>query len=158
MTLNSIKSEQVNEDNRSGEIQTGVQFQETSVGEDEDIHTTNSVAMFKEVYQQCLESCQSQIPVEIAQAFQMAASRLAVSLTAEDRATIKREFGSYGKNTIHTCLINEIFCAITDSYLFPLRIPRPESIVDVAMNNVEKAFQKEQISFQRVPRETTPLI
>ena len=125
--------------------------------DDDDEKHAHSHATFRQIYQQCLDSCQSQIPVAISQAFKMAESRLALSLTPQDRAIIKKEFGYMGKQYIHSCLFNEVFCAITDTYFFPMRTPRPQDVVDVAMANVQKCFQHRQITFQR-NRETTPLL
>lgn len=135
---------------------TQVQLDETQMNEDNE-KTAHTSATFKQVYQQCLDSCQSQIPVEISQAFKMAESRLALSLTAEDKATIHKEFGYLGKQIIHSCLFNEVFCATTDTYFFPWKTPRPNDVVEIAMENVSKCFQTRQITFQRA-KETTPLI
>ena len=128
--------------------------EETLLLESEHIqkHEKNS-AMFEEMYQQCLESCQSEIPIRIAQAFKMADTRLAVSLTKEDKITIRKEYGYLGKLIVHRCLYNEVFCSISDHEMFPRDIPKPEGVVLKVMKEVESIFQgKQKIVFDKMKR------
>lgn len=112
-----------------------------------------NIAMFEEMYQQCLESCQSEIPIRIAQAFKMADTRLAVSLTREDKMTIRREYGYLGKLIVHRCLYNEVFCSISDHAMFPRDIPRPEGVVLEVMKEVGRIFQgSSKIVFDKMKR------
>ena len=116
---------------------------------DNDNDNANACATFKEVYQQCLDSCTSQFPVRISQSFKMAESRLTMSLTKADKKVIKDEYGSLGKQIIFRCLYNEVFVTISEHYLFPFRCLSPEVAVEAAMKKVEKCFQKKQINFVR---------
>jgi hypothetical protein len=129
--------------------------EEESDDEDDENHHANLCQTFQEVYQQCLDSCQSQIPVQISQAFKMAEARLSMSLTREDKVTINENYGQKGKQIIYRCLYNEVFCAIADYRKFPKSVPRPETVVEKSMVLVEKCFQKKQINFFRKTEDET---
>lgn len=104
---------------------------------------------FMEVYQQVLDSCQSQIPVRISQAFKMAESRLSISLTKEDKSNLKVAYGFLGKQIIHRSLYNEVFCTIEEYYMFPYSCPRPDETVNLSMLKVQKYFMDRTIYFRR---------
>eukprot|EP00551_Chaetoceros_affinis_P011283 CAMPEP_0203674048 /NCGR_PEP_ID=MMETSP0090-20130426/14649_1 /ASSEMBLY_ACC=CAM_ASM_001088 /TAXON_ID=426623 /ORGANISM="Chaetoceros affinis, Strain CCMP159" /LENGTH=233 /DNA_ID=CAMNT_0050539817 /DNA_START=338 /DNA_END=1039 /DNA_ORIENTATION=- len=113
----------------------------------------NTCTTIIQLYTQVLESCQSQIPLKISQTFHMAKSRLEMTLTKQDKAAILKEYGHFGKQTIHRCLYNEVFCGITNYPGFPFICPQPDKIVKVSMKEVEKCFQRRQVKFFRMDEE-----
>ncbi len=109
----------------------------------------HSCSTFLQVYQQILDSCQSPIPVKISQTFKMAEFRLEMTLRKEDKEVIKKEYGYLGKQIIHKCLYNEVFCRITDYPGFPWISPSPDKVVTESMKKVENYFQERQVTFER---------
>lgn len=107
----------------------------------------NSIQTYQEMYQQCLESCQSQIPVRISQAFKMADSRLKLSLSKADKERINEKFGRVGNQIIYRSMFSEVFCAISRHPRFPRSCPKAEDIIDGVMSQVKKSYSGDRIDF-----------
>ena len=117
-------------------------------------------ATYRDLYSQCLESCNSAIPIHINQAFLLADSRLTMILNRRriiDKAykdmqgTRTMEFRQFLFGTTY----NEVFCAITDAWCWPFGILNPNEAVKTALRNVKLTYN-ESDSFLN-PEVTTPL-
>jgi hypothetical protein len=109
----------------------------------------SSVEKYYEVYQQCLNSCNSTVPVAISQSFHLAESRLALGLSREDRIVIRNELGYLGRQKIMNSVYNELFCHISQSSCWPLGIPNPDEAVDTVLKKVQKSFHCHTPMFSR---------
>lgn len=111
---------------------------------------TNICEMFQHLYQQVMDSCNSQIPDPIAQAFLMAPSRLQMKLTHDERENIKKEYQYLGKQIICRSFYLELFNAILRHYLFPFKCPNPDKAVKDSMDKVVRQFRGEDmLMFER---------
>jgi len=120
----------------------------------------NLAATYRDLYSQCLESCNSAIPIHINQAFLLADSRLTMILNR--RMTIKIVYSDMqGTRTmefrqfIFGTTYNEVFCAITEAWCWPFGILNPNKAVKNALRNVKLTYNESDCFLN--PEVTTPL-
>ena len=142
-------SKNTEEDKNSDEILEG-----SSEGENNNVKRPNMTSeemeitvleQYRDLYDQCLASCNSTIPMKINQAFQLADARLLV--LAERNYIDNYSMDKYGfpSRSFHLHLFSnayhEIYITISSSWLFPWFIIDPNTAVKRAMKNVRTTFE-----------------
>ena len=99
---------------------------------------------YRELYEQCLEACNSAIPIEINQAFLLLDSRLKMALNRSHFIEKMAEFKKFPPKELRqvafSIAYNELFCAISSFRSFPYALIDPDIAVTQTMRKVKKSI------------------
>ena len=100
------------------------------------------VETYRQIFIQVLDSCKSQVPIKVSQAFLLVESRLSMSLSTVERDILEKTHGYMIDETIAGNWYTELFAEISNSFMWPLMVPEPEKVLMASLDQVVTNFTK----------------